>query len=34
MDAQNQGVMIKGYQTDNGISNASEFMEEMFNNHK
>ena len=28
--AQSQGVVIKGYQTDNGIFNASEFMEELF----
>ena len=26
-EAQSQGVVIKGYHTDNGIFNASEFME-------
>ena len=30
-EAQSQGVVIKGYHTDNGILNASEFMEELFN---
>ena len=25
-EAQSQGLVIKGYQTDNGIFNASEFM--------
>ena len=29
MEAQSQGVVIKGYHTDNGIFNASEFMEEI-----
>ena len=28
-DAQSQGVVIKGYHTDNGIFNYSEFMEEL-----
>ena len=28
-EAQSQGVVIKGYHTDNGIFNASEFMEEL-----
>ena len=28
--AQSQGVVIKGYHTDNGIFNSSEFMEELF----
>ena len=28
-DHQSQGVVIKGYHTDNGIFNASEFMEEL-----
>ena len=28
-EAQNQGVVIKGYHTDNGIFNSSEFMEEL-----
>ena len=26
-EAQNQGVVIKGYHTDNGIFNSSDFME-------
>ena len=26
---QNQGLAIKGYHTDNGITNASEFMEDL-----
>ena len=30
-EAQIQGVVIKGYHTDNGICNASEFMEELLN---
>ena len=29
-EAQSQGVVIKGYHTDNGILNSSEFMEELF----
>ena len=29
-EAHSLGVVIKGYQTDNGIFNASEFMEELF----
>ena len=29
---QSQGVVIKGYQTDNEIFNASEFMEELLKN--
>ena len=28
-EAQSQGVVIKGYHTDNGILNSSEFMEEL-----
>ena len=28
-EAQSQGVVIKGYYTDNGIFNSSEFMEEL-----
>ena len=28
-EAQSQGVVIKGYHTNNGIFNASEFMEEL-----
>ena len=28
-----QGVVIKGYHTDNGIFNASKFMEELLNKH-
>ena len=30
-EAQSQGVMIKGYHTDNGIFNSSDFMEELLN---
>ena len=30
-EAQSNGVVIKGYHTDNGIFNASEFMEELLN---
>ena len=33
-EAQIQGVDIKGYHTDNGIFNASEFMEEILKNQK
>ena len=33
-EAQSQGVVIKGYCTDNGIFNSSEFMEELLNNQK
>ena len=33
-EAQSQGVAIKGYHTDNGIFNASEFMKELLNNQK
>ena len=29
MEAQSQGVVIKGYHTDNGIFNSSEFIEEL-----
>ena len=29
-ETQSKGVMIKGYQTDNGVFNTSEFMEDMF----
>ena len=28
-ESQSQGVVIKGYHTDNGIFNASNFMEEL-----
>ena len=28
-EAQSKGVVIKGYQTDNGVFNASEFLEEL-----
>ena len=28
-EAQSQGVLIKGYQIDNGIFNSSEFMEDL-----
>ena len=31
-EAYNQGVVIKGYHTDNGIFNASEFMEKLSKN--
>ena len=31
-EAQSQGVVIKGYHTDNGIFNASEFMEDILKN--
>ena len=31
---QSQGVVIKGYHTDNGIVNASEFMEELLKNQQ
>ena len=34
IEAQSQGVVIKGYQTDNGIFIASDFMEELFKNSK
>ena len=33
-EAQSQGVVIKGYYTDNGILNASEFMEELLKKQK
>ena len=33
-EAQSQGVLIKGYNTDNGIFNASEFMEKLLNKHQ
>ena len=33
-EAQSQGVVIKGYHTDNGIFDASEFMEELLKNQK
>ena len=33
-EAQSQGVVIKGYHTDYGIFNSSEFMEEMLKNQK
>ena len=32
--AQSQGVVIKGYHTDNGVFNASEFMEELLKKHQ
>ena len=34
MEAQSQGVGIKGYHTDNGIFNASEFEEELLKNQQ
>ena len=33
-EAQSQGVVIKGYHTDNGIFNSSEFMENLLNNQQ
>ena len=33
-DSQSHEVVIKGYHTDNGISDASYFMEELLNNQK
>ena len=33
-EAKSQGVVIKGYHTDNGIFNYSEFMEEMLKKQK
>ena len=33
-EAQSQVVAIKGYHTDNGIFNSSEFMEELLKNQK
>ena len=33
-DDKSQGVVIKGYHTDNGIFNSSEFMEELLNNQQ
>ena len=33
-EAQSQGVVIKLYHTDNGIFNASEFMEDLFKNQQ
>ena len=33
-EAHSKGVGIKGYHTDNGIFNASEFMDELFKNQK
>ena len=33
-EAQIQGVVIKGYHTDNGIFNESEFMEELLKKHQ
>ena len=33
-EAKSQGVVIKRYHTDNGIFNASEFMEELLNNQQ
>ena len=33
-EAQSQGVAIKGYHTDNGIFNSSEFMEGMLKKQK
>ena len=34
MEDQSQGVVIKGYRTDNGIFNVSEFMEELLKKHQ
>ena len=31
---QSHGLVIKGYYTDNGIFNASEFMEDLLNNQQ
>ena len=33
-EAQSQGVVIKGYHTDNGIFNASDFMEDISKKQK
>ena len=33
-EAQSQGLVIKGYHADNGIFNASEFMEDLFKEQK
>ena len=33
-EAQSQGVVIKGYHTDNGIFNASKLMEELLKNQQ
>ena len=33
-EAHIQGVVVKGYHTDNGIFNASEFMEELWKNQQ
>ena len=33
-ESQIQGVAIKGYHTNNGILNASEFMEDLLKNHQ
>ena len=33
-ESQSQGAVIMGYHTDNGVSNVSKFMEELFKNHK
>ena len=33
-EAQSWGVVIKGYHTNNGVFNASEFMEELLKNQK
>ena len=33
-EAQSQGVVIKGYHTDNGIFNYSDFMEELLKKHQ
>ena len=33
-EAQSQGVVIKGYHTDNGIFNDSEFMQELLKKHQ
>ena len=33
-ECQSQGAVILGYHTDNGVSNVSEFMEELLKNQK
>ena len=33
-EAHSQGVVVKGYHTDNGVFNASEFMEELLKNQQ
>ena len=34
IETKSQGVVIKGYHTDNGILNASEFMEDLLKKHQ